>query len=68
MKTANLLLLGVAMVAGNFTYQWLGPGNYAQAFDRSFFPLWTLAIVAIVNKRPAIDGALAKFFHREELP
>jgi hypothetical protein len=68
MKTANLLLLGIAMVAGNFTYQWLGPGNYAPASDRSFFQLLALPLVAIVNKRSTIDAVLAKFFRGRELP
>jgi hypothetical protein len=67
MKTANLLLLAIALTDGNFTYQWLGPGNYAQAFDRSFFQLAALALVAIINKRSAIDAALGKFFRRKEL-
>ena len=68
MKTANLLLLAIALTGANSTYQWLGPGNYAQAFDRSFFQPVALALVAVINKRPAMDAALAKCFPGKERP
>jgi hypothetical protein len=60
MKTANLVLLAIALIGANFTYQWLGPGNYAQAFDRSFFQLVALALVAMINWRSSRSSTSAR--------
>jgi hypothetical protein len=55
MSTTRLALrMAGGMIAGNYTYQWLGPGQYAVAFERSLFaaiPLVILAIALAIRER-----------------
>lgn len=50
-KSLPGLLARVAIysVLGNFIYQAIGPGEYLVATERTFFQVWTLGLVWVID-------------------